>query len=90
MKKVHRIFGYLKRNYYIQSVKPIKQYIMTMTINTKVKSLFAKSFTWFTHYMTDVYLKNTILSAMQKAYDLGHSDGYAECYFDEHPELENQ
>ena len=53
-----------------------------MTINNKVKSIFNKSFTWFAHYLGDVYLKDTILSAMQKAYDLGHSDGYAQCVYD--------
>ena len=58
--------------------------------NTKVKNLFAKSFTWFTHYFDDVYFKNTILESMQKAYDLGKADGYAECFFDEHPELEDK
>ena len=61
-----------------------------MEISKKVRNIFDKSFKWFANYMADKYLKSEVLIAMQKAYDLGKADGYAECFFDEHPELEEK
>jgi len=51
-----------------------------MTTNIKIKAMCEKAFK--DSHNVDDFLYKRIELWLQKAYDLGHSDGYAQCVYD--------